>query len=91
MAVATFVFWLGRHKFVHIPPGGSAFFREMFSGDGLRAILNLIPLYLFIIPVLMLVRSNALILGAPGKENVSRRLRLRKISRPSCKPSTRSS
>jgi POT family proton-dependent oligopeptide transporter len=50
MAVATLVFWLGRHKFVHIPPGGMGFFREMFSGDGLRAIFNLVPLYLFLIP-----------------------------------------
>ncbi|MEX0611285.1 MAG: POT family MFS transporter [Pirellulales bacterium] len=50
MALATFVFWLGRYRFVHIPPGGSAFFREMFSADGLRAIVNLIPLYIFTIP-----------------------------------------
>jgi POT family proton-dependent oligopeptide transporter len=50
MAVAAFVFWLGRYKFVHIPPGGSAFFEETFSEQGLRAILNLIPLYIFIIP-----------------------------------------
>lgn len=50
MAVAAFVFWLGRYKFVHIPPGGSAFFKETFGEEGLRAILNLIPLYIFIIP-----------------------------------------
>lgn len=50
MAIATLVFWLGRFKFVHIPPGGRAFFRETFSRDGLRAIANLIPLYLFFIP-----------------------------------------
>jgi len=50
MALAAFVFWLGRYKFVHIPPGGSGFFRETFSADGLRAIVNLIPLYLFIMP-----------------------------------------
>jgi proton-dependent oligopeptide transporter, POT family len=50
MAVAAFVFWLGRYKFVHIPAGGMAFFRESFGSDGLRAICNLIPLYLFIIP-----------------------------------------
>ncbi len=50
MAIATLVFWLGRYKFVHIPPGGRAFFRETFSRDGLRAIANLIPLYLFFIP-----------------------------------------
>jgi POT family proton-dependent oligopeptide transporter len=50
MAVATLVFWLGRHKFVHIPAGGRKFFTEMISGDGLRAVGNLIPLYLFTIP-----------------------------------------
>ncbi|HEX9595968.1 MAG TPA: MFS transporter, partial [Anaerolineales bacterium] len=50
MAIATFVFWLGRYKFVHIPPGGKAFIEETFSADGLRAIVNLIPLYLFTIP-----------------------------------------
>ena len=50
MAIATFVFWLGRNQFVHIPPGGNAFFREVFSRDGVRAITNLLPLYLFTIP-----------------------------------------
>ncbi|WP_237228775.1 POT family MFS transporter [Rubinisphaera sp. JC750] len=48
MALATFVFWMGRHRFVHIPPAGSSFFRETFSRDGLRALLNLTPLYIFI-------------------------------------------
>ena len=37
MVLATFVFWIGRYKFVHIPPGGNEFFRETFSEDGLRA------------------------------------------------------
>ncbi|MCC7476445.1 MAG: POT family MFS transporter [Pirellulales bacterium] len=46
MAIATLVFWAGRHRFVHIPPAGSAFFRETFSPEGRRAILNLVPLYL---------------------------------------------
>jgi POT family proton-dependent oligopeptide transporter len=50
MALATFVFWLGRRKFVHIPPGGTKFFRETFSPDGIRAVVNLIPLYLLIFP-----------------------------------------
>jgi POT family proton-dependent oligopeptide transporter len=54
MALATFVFWLGRDKYVHIPPGGSKFFRETFSEDGVRAVVNLIPLYLFIFPFFML-------------------------------------
>lgn len=54
MGVATFVFWLGRYKFVHIPPGGDNFFRETFSENGVRAIFNLIPLYLFVLPFITL-------------------------------------
>lgn len=49
MALATFVFWLGRHKFVHIQPAGGKLWRDVTSADGLRAIRNLIPLYLFIL------------------------------------------
>jgi POT family proton-dependent oligopeptide transporter len=48
MALATLVFWLGRNKFVHVPPSGNRLFTETFSRDGLRAIGNLIPLYLLI-------------------------------------------
>jgi POT family proton-dependent oligopeptide transporter len=46
MATATFVFWLGRNKYVHIPPSGANFFRETFSSEGIHALLNLAPLYL---------------------------------------------
>ena len=48
MFVATVVFWMGRHRFVHVQPRGFAFIRDTFSGDGLRTILKLIPVYLFI-------------------------------------------
>ncbi len=48
MFLATIVFWLGRHKFVHIPPGGREFLRETFSKDGLRAVGKLLILYAFI-------------------------------------------
>jgi proton-dependent oligopeptide transporter, POT family len=48
MAIATFMFWLGRHRFVHIPASGSRFFKEIFSRDGLFAIAKLIPLFTFI-------------------------------------------
>lgn len=54
MAAATLVFWLGRFKYVHIPAGGSKFVEETFSSDGIRAVVNLIPLYLFIFPFFML-------------------------------------
>ncbi|MDZ4688138.1 MAG: POT family MFS transporter [Planctomycetaceae bacterium] len=48
MGLATLVFWSGRHRFVHIPPGGTEFLRESFSGEGLQAILRLVPIYLFV-------------------------------------------
>ena len=48
MGVATLMFWMGRNVFVHIPPGGSRFFGETFSPAGIRAVMNLIPLYVFV-------------------------------------------
>lgn len=48
MALATLVFWLGRHKFVHVPPAGNRFFEETFNAEGLRAMGNLIPLFIFV-------------------------------------------
>ena len=48
MFIATVVFWMGRNKFVHIQPRGVSFFKETFTGEGLRVILKLIPVYLFI-------------------------------------------
>jgi POT family proton-dependent oligopeptide transporter len=54
MALATLTFWLGRNKYVHIPPAGDKFFAETLSPQGTRAIVNLIPLYLFVFPFFML-------------------------------------
>ncbi len=48
MALATVVFWTGREKFVHIPPGGMAFLREVFSREGLAALGKLFIIYSFI-------------------------------------------
>lgn len=48
MALATLVFWLGRQRFIHVPPGGMGFVHEMFRGDGLKTMLKLLPLYLFV-------------------------------------------
>lgn len=48
MALATLVFWMGRHRFIHVPPGGRRFFRELFSGTGISAVLKLLPLYGFV-------------------------------------------
>ncbi len=52
MALATFVFWLGRNKFVHVPPAGFERFKEdTFSADGLKALKNLSPLFLLFVPM----------------------------------------
>lgn len=48
MAIATWVFWLGRKKFVHIPAGGRAFLKETFSREGLAALGRLLLLYVFV-------------------------------------------
>ncbi|MGB6223111.1 POT family MFS transporter [Haloferula sp.] len=48
MAIATFVFWLGRHRFIHVPAHGLGYLREMFSRKGLPALMKLAPLYLFV-------------------------------------------
>ncbi len=50
MFIATLLFWMGRHKFVHIPAGGSKFLTETFSAVGLKAVGKLVLLYLFVIP-----------------------------------------
>jgi len=47
MLMATIAFWLGRKKFVHVPPGGIGFIKETFSGEGLRAVGKLFIIYLF--------------------------------------------
>jgi POT family proton-dependent oligopeptide transporter len=48
MFVATLCFWLGRHKFVHIPPAGRGVLQEAFSAEGLSAIARLGALYAFV-------------------------------------------
>ena len=40
MFLATFVFWLGRNRFVHVPAGGSGFLKEALSGPGLSGRLS---------------------------------------------------
>jgi len=52
MALATFIFWLGRNNFVHVPAAGwTKFKEETFSPDGKRALKNLAPLFLLFVPV----------------------------------------
>jgi POT family proton-dependent oligopeptide transporter len=42
MLVATVVFWMGRNRFVHQPPTGSGFFKEI-RAEGWGAIRRLLP------------------------------------------------
>ncbi len=39
MFIATLIFWLGRKKLVHIPPGGLGFLRDLKSKEG-RSVLR---------------------------------------------------
>jgi POT family proton-dependent oligopeptide transporter len=48
MLLSTVIFWMGRRKFVHVPPGGMRFVRETFSLNGLKTVAKLIPIYLLI-------------------------------------------
>lgn len=50
MALATFIFWLGRHRFVHVPPAGWRQWKEeTFSPEGIRALKWLAPLFLIFV------------------------------------------
>lgn len=52
MLIATVIFWAGRHRFAHIPAAGwKSFKAETFSSEGLRALLNLSPIFLIFIPM----------------------------------------
>jgi proton-dependent oligopeptide transporter, POT family len=48
MLVATICFWLGRKTYVHVPPFGKGFIRDMLSREGLAVIGKLAVLYLFV-------------------------------------------
>lgn len=48
MLVATWVFWLGRGKFAHIPPGGKTFLRDTFNADGWAVIGRIAAIFAFV-------------------------------------------
>ena len=48
MLAATIVFWMGRHKFAHIPPRGLKEIASALQGPGSLALLKLIPIYAFV-------------------------------------------
>jgi len=48
MALATFCFWLGRNKFIHVPAEKQSFLSELKSVEGRAALKKLIPLFAFV-------------------------------------------
>ena len=48
MLMATIAFWSGRYRFIHIPPAGTSFVKEVFSPFGLKIVLKLSSIYVFI-------------------------------------------
>jgi proton-dependent oligopeptide transporter, POT family len=48
MLLATFVFWLGRYKYAHIPPAGKTFFADNFNREGWAIIGRIALIYAFI-------------------------------------------
>lgn len=48
MAIATIVFWSGRNRFVHIPAAGPGFLKEAISPEGLRSLLNIGIVFVFV-------------------------------------------
>jgi POT family proton-dependent oligopeptide transporter len=48
MFIATIVFWVGRFRYIHIPPAGSAFVRETFSLESLRTIGKVLGIFVFL-------------------------------------------
>jgi POT family proton-dependent oligopeptide transporter len=48
MFIATVIFWMGRRKFVHVPPAGKDFVRETFSRANLKIIAHLYIIFAFV-------------------------------------------
>ncbi len=48
MLLATWVFWLGRREYAHVPARGRAFFQELLTRESLVALWHLTPIYLFV-------------------------------------------
>lgn len=46
MFLATVIFWMGRNKFVRVPPAGMQFVKDLFSLKNLKIIGRLAPIYL---------------------------------------------
>ncbi len=48
MLLATWVFWLGRWDYAHLPPRGVQFLKDLISRESVDAVLRLTPIYIFV-------------------------------------------
>ncbi len=48
MLAATWVFWLGRYRFVHVPPAGANFLAELRNPAARRTLWRLCGIYVFV-------------------------------------------
>jgi proton-dependent oligopeptide transporter, POT family len=48
MLAATLLFWLGRYQFIHRPPAGIDFIKQLFSQSGWHTLSRLLAIYVFI-------------------------------------------
>jgi len=48
MLIATYLFWIGRKTFIHVPPKGIHFLKDVFSSEGIKSISNLSTIYIFV-------------------------------------------
>ena len=58
MLLATWIFWLGRERYVHIPAHGMAYVKEIFGKEGLQSIGRLAILILFLAPYYALFEQS---------------------------------
>ena len=48
MLLATVTYWLGRKKFVHVPPAGKSYIEDLMGSEGQRVAKRLLVIYLLI-------------------------------------------
>ena len=48
MLLATWVFWLGRRQYAHVPARGRTFFQTLLAPESLWSLWRLTPVYLFV-------------------------------------------
>ena len=48
MLLATIIFWSGRYKYAHIPPGGKTFLRDTFNREGFATLGRIAIIFVFV-------------------------------------------